>query len=378
MTAKKDICFIIPTLTQGGAERVIINLIKHLDRTQFCITLMVVNMRDEIYSKEIPKDVNVIDLKSKHVRTAIPSIIFNIWKFRPDIVMSTIGYLNIAIGMIKFLMPSNIEFFARETIVVSERLRRAKYPQIWKFWYRYYYPRFDKVICQSRDMFHDLESVVGCDENLVLINNPVDHKYIKELVGCENSYTQKFFDNKSNIYLVASGRLIDQKGFDILIKAIKIVSNSKVKLAILGHGPLENELRALIEKCGLKENVFLIGYQENPYSWISQADGFILSSHYEGFPNVVLEALACQTPVISTPAPGGAKEILEKIPGCFLSIRINPSSLAEAISLFIVSKKIKITEKAIDPYTVKKITKQYENVFLLNRDMNDIHFNNDI
>ena len=55
MTAKKDICFIIPTLTQGGAERVIINLIKHLDRTHFCITLMVVNMRDEIYSKEIQK-----------------------------------------------------------------------------------------------------------------------------------------------------------------------------------------------------------------------------------------------------------------------------------------------------------------------------------
>ena len=364
MTVKKDIFFIIPTLTQGGAERVIITLIKHLDRTRFCITLMVVNMQDEIYMKEVPEDVNVIDLKSKHVRTAMPNILLNIWKFRPDIVMSTIGYLNIAVGMIKFLMPSNIAFFARETIVVSERLRRTKNSRIWKFWYRYYYPRFDKIICQSRDMLHDLASIIGYDENLVLINNPVDYQYIRDLAGLVNSSSRQFFSDKSNIHLVAAGRLIDQKGFDILIEAIGIVSNSRVKVAILGHGPLENELKELIASRGLRKNVFLVGYQENPYSWISQADGYILSSHYEGFPNVVLEALACHTSVISTPAPGGAREILEQIQGCFLSEMITPSSLAQAISLFVGSQKIDITESAIEPYKVKRITQQYENVFL--------------
>ncbi len=361
---KKKIFFIIPTLTQGGAERVIITLINHLEISKFCITLMVVNMQDEVYMKYVPKHVQLLDLKSNHVRTALPKIIFNIWKFKPAIVMSTIGYLNLAIAMVRFLMPPNIKFFARETIVVSERLQRTKFSCVWRFWYRRYYPRFDKVICQSRDMFDDLAQIVGYDQNLVLINNPVDHENVQHLAKLEGHHENVFFEDKSNIFLVAAGRLISQKGFDLLIEAIGILANPKVKLAILGHGPLENDLEALIYSLGLKENVFLVGYQENPYVWISKADAYVLSSHYEGFPNVVLEALACLTQVISTPAPGGTREILEKINGCFLSKGVDASSLADAISLFIDSGKVNIMEDAIEPYKVKNITQKYADVFM--------------
>ena len=97
----KKIFFIIPTLTQGGAERVIVTLIKYLDRSKFNITIMVVDMNEEVYIKEIPSDVRIINLNSKRVRKAIPKIILNLWRHRPKIVMSTLGHLNIAIAIFK-------------------------------------------------------------------------------------------------------------------------------------------------------------------------------------------------------------------------------------------------------------------------------------
>ena len=98
--------------------------------------------------------------------------------------------------------------------------------------------------------------------------------------------------------------------------------------------------------------------------WISRADAFVLSSYYEGFPNVVLEALSCSTPVISTPAPGGTKEILESIEGCYLSHEISATSIMKAISDFTDSKRRRITDNAVEPYKSEKICKEYMRVFL--------------
>jgi len=359
----KKVFFIIPTLTQGGAERVIVTLLKFLDRTKFKATIMVVNMNEEVYSEEIPEEVDIIDLQCKRVRTAIPKIIFNLWRHKPDIVMSTLGHLNIAIAMTRIFMPFGIKFIARETIVVSEKLSRGKFQKLWKLLHRIFYPTFDKIICQSEDMMKDLSYILGSEKNLVLINNPVDCLRIQNLARLYDQSVEEYYNDNNYIYLVAAGRLIEQKGFEMLIEAIASIDYPKIRLAILGHGPLEIKLIKLIEHYKLQGQVNLLGYQKNPYIWISRADAFVLSSYYEGFPNVVLEALSCSTPVISTPAPGGTKEILESIDGCYLSNEISATSIMKAISDFTESKRRRITDNAVEPYKPEKICKEYMDVF---------------
>lgn len=360
----KKVFFIIPTLTQGGAERVVVTLLKFLDKSKFKATLMVVDMNEEVYREEIPKEVDIIDLKCKRVRTAIPKIIINLWRHKPSIVMSTIGHLNLAISMTRLFMPRGIRFIARETIVVSEKLRRGKYQLLWKFLHKIFYPSFDKIICQSEDMLKDMSEILGSKKNLTLINNPVDFQKIQNLSNLYDDSIEKYYADNSFTYLIAAGRLINQKGFEMLIEAVALNNNSKIKLAILGHGPLEKRLVSLINEYQLQEKIILLGYQKNPYAWISKADAFVLSSYYEGFPNVVLEALSCGTPVISTPAPGGTKEILETIEGCYLSKDISASSLEQAISNFMHSKYQRINEDIIEPYKPEKICNKYMHEFL--------------
>ena len=360
---KKNIMFIIPTLTQGGAERVVVTLLNNLSKDDFDLSILVVNMKDDIYSEELPPEINLINLKCGRVRYALPKIILSIWRNKPDIVFSTIGYLNLAMAILIPVMPRSVRFVARETIVVSEGLSRVRFPRLWKIWYRYLYPSFDKVICQSKDMLTDLVSITGNCQNLVLINNPIDYKRVRKIMIINEPSTADFFNDESKTTFVAAGRLTSQKGFELLIKAVALTQNPNIKLAILGDGPLKESLQTLIQSLNLDKNVILMGFQSNPYAWISRADAFILSSYYEGFPNVILEALACGTPVISTPAPGGCQEILGDIQGCYLADNITATSLSESITLFIESPKVIMKESVVAPYGVQKIVQQYQHIF---------------
>jgi glycosyltransferase involved in cell wall biosynthesis len=201
----------------------------------------------------------------------------------------------------------------------------------------------------------------------VIINNPVDIDRVLQL-GAMHIAAKGFGfasndTNEKIINIVSAGRLVEVKGFDLLIKAIAINANSAIHLTLLGDGPLKAELQSLATSLGLENQICFAGYQKNPFAFIARADAYVLSSRMEGFPNVVLEALACGTPVIATPALGGTREILEGVDGCILTNSISAEGLAEAFSTFNWGKRIH--RDVIAPYAINRIVNLYEQQLLV-------------
>ena len=356
--AKRSVLFLIPTLNGGGAERVIVTLLKSIDRSRFRLTLGVVDMRKAAFRNDLPADVECIELGATRVRYALSRIVALIWKRRPDVVFSTLGHLNLVLSIIRPLLPGGVRYIARETGVVSKTLQTYSYSGVWKILYRWFYRRFDMLVCQSHFMQADLVERFGFPaKRSVIINNPVDVEQISKMATAPLDYSGF---PAGGIRLVAAGRLSTEKGFDLLIEAMAVLGNPTLYLYILGEGSLLNELRQLAIARGVADNIEFVGFQSNPYAWLAQADAFVLSSRHEGFPNVVLEALACGTPVIATPALGGVREILDGVTGCVVAGEISAAALASAVSEWLDDPRSRIPALAVAPYRLKQIVRQYE------------------
>lgn len=307
---KKKVLFVLPSLRGGGAERVIVTLLNHFDRRKFELHLALVE-KEGAYLKNVPFDVPVYDLAAGRVRNAFKPLLKLIKQLKPDTIFSTQGHMNLALIFLKPFLPKEIKLIVREASIVSECLKQSKFPKLWKICYKFFYKKADLIVCQSKHMKSDLKKNFNVPElKMVHIYNPVDIKAIKERASIGSN---PFSNTHSSPNIVAIGRLAYEKGFDRLIdsvpKLLKMKPNAKIW--ILGEGQLEAQLRQQRDRLGLHKYIEFVGFQENPYTWLKYSDLFVLSSYYEGLSNVLLEAIACDCPVIALDHLGGTGEILE-------------------------------------------------------------------
>ena len=260
-----------------------------------------------------------------------------------------------------FIVPffKNTYFINRQINILSMQ----KFNFLKKILLKVAYKNFDKIITQSRDMTEDLlKNIDISKEKIVEINNPADIDRIEKL---SNENIEIEFDkNSKNILCV--GRLALQKGFDLIIQSMSFLTDKNIKLYILGDGEERENLLNLIEKFNLKERVFLLGRKSNPYVYMKNADLFILSSRYEGFPNVLIEASTCGLYSICNNCPGGVNEIiLEDINGNIVDFN-NKDLVAKIIekNLILNKDKKKIKDSIKKRYSLGKIVKKYEDLIL--------------
>lgn len=153
-----------------------------------------------------------------------------------------------------------------------------------------------------------------------------------------------------------------QKNYTTLIKAFALVKKEvDARLVILGDGEERKKLELLVNELGINDSVSMPGFVDNPYAYMSRADVFVLPSLWEGFPNVLVEAMACNTPVIATDCPGGSAEILDNGKWGVLVINNNIDNLSEAIKKsLVVSKSINPVERILD-FSLERVIGIYVN-----------------
>lgn len=180
----------------------------------------------------------------------------------------------------------------------------------------------------SHDIGDQLRRFGALTERCHVIHNPVDLEWVA--ARKDDPLPEGFPLERP--FLLSVGRLVPQKGFVDLISAFSLIASStQVDLVILGEGPLEGELRRTASEMGISERVHLAGYATNPFPAYKAARAFVLASHWEGFGNVIVEALACGAQVIATNCPGGPKDILDQGRfGILVPLR-DPEALAAAM-----------------------------------------------
>lgn len=322
---KLRVLFVLPSLAAGGAERVLINLMNGLDRARFEPVLLTLQEGGALRSS-VESDIPVRHLKGLPVQFSMAGL-YRIFKaIRPDIVISTMAHMNFAVLILRPFFPRT-KFIVREAITPSFFLHsHPRLAPLIRLCYRLLYPLAHRVVSPAQLILREFEKDLGMALKLpVWLPNPVDEDRLRGFGVAPGVWKGARF--------VAAGRLHHQKGFDRLITALKgFDPGHEWHLTILGSGGEQAKLQALIDENDLGAHITLSGHAECPWPYFAAADAFILPSRWEGLPNVVLESLACGTPVIAMKEAGGIAEIAELAPSS-VSVVDDMPSLIEAMRI---------------------------------------------
>lgn len=293
----------LPAFNSGGAERVLLSLAGGLPQDSFETRLFCLDC-----SNEIPYETRSIsmfhDLNCIRLRHAVLKIIgaMRIWKC--DVVVSSQAHLNIALLLLSSFFKG-ARCIVREANMPSACLASGHWPAWYKVVYRVALTRCAALIASSNMMALDFTSNLGVPANKIhVIYNPVDTSSIRE-----QAFPCKRLQGSGRRF-VAAGRLVRQKGFDALIPLMRSL-DQKDHLTIFGDGPEYDTLSRIIDQLHLNNQVTLAGFTPNLAPYLAGADSVILSSRWEGMPNIALEALTVGTPLIATRSSGAIEEVAQ-------------------------------------------------------------------
>ncbi len=351
--------FVLPNFRAGGAERVVLSFLSELDRDRFAPELIV--FQDEgVFADLRPADVPMHILGAKRMRSVIWPLVKLIRTRRPDLVFSSHSYVNLALLASRLVLPNTTKIVVREPSTPSKSLPDTNYGWLLNLGYHVFFRRADRVICLNEEAKQDLATRFRVNPSrLVLLPNPVAVSFLRDSVGepCRDGAGRR---------LVAAGRLTRAKGFDSLLRALKH-TDEDVFLTIYGDGPEEDSLQALCRSLGLQHRVRFAGFEKHLAAALAGADALVAPSRWEGFPNIVLEALACGTVVISSSSAGGVRELARELPENLLTLISSEQELAAAMNLVRETSGLELRPNLVplrfqDKYVVKQFGNCLEGV----------------
>jgi N-acetylgalactosamine-N,N'-diacetylbacillosaminyl-diphospho-undecaprenol 4-alpha-N-acetylgalactosaminyltransferase len=307
------IAILVYSLAGGGAERMVSYLLPYLQTKGIEVHLVLMNNN---ISYVIPKDIPIHYLEQSQGNEngffKLIKLPFLAYKYA-----KLLNKLAISHSFSLLTRPSYINilsrYFTRKNyrLVISERSHPSMQygynnaqSSINNWLIKRLYPKADTIICNSRGNAEDLTANYGiAKEKIKVAHNPIDTEKIHSVAKLSPGFPDNYFN------AITIGRMDQGKNHQLLIQTI--TDFPTVRLYILGSGSLEGYLKDLVTKLKLTDRVVFLGFDSNPFTYLKAADLFMFGSNHEGFPNVLLEALCCGLPILSTNCPSGPAEIME-------------------------------------------------------------------
>ncbi|MCK4391570.1 glycosyltransferase [Candidatus Bipolaricaulota bacterium] len=310
---KRDVCLFLGSLHIGGAEAVAVNLVRGFLKHGLDVDLLLAREAGA-FRTDVPQDARVIVFGARHAVGALPGLVHYLRHAKPDAILSSLSHCNLVAIWARALARVATRVVVSEHIVGSAHrtssLMSAK-RLIMNRLLRLFYPWADAIVAVSKGVANDVSHVTGIPRKRIrVIYNPFD---IARLTAkSKEPLEHPWFKADAPPVILAVGRLTRQKDFKTLIEAFKLVREKRAaRLVIVGVGEASAQLEDLIRRSGQASEIAMPGFVENPYAYMARATVFVLSSAWEGFGNVLVEALTCGCPVVSTDCPSGPAEILE-------------------------------------------------------------------
>jgi glycosyltransferase involved in cell wall biosynthesis len=307
--------FFIPDLTFGGAEQVTINIVNGLSARGYSIELLLSRRAGEL-DAELDADVPVRELRPAGatplgVVADIPALVRYLRQNTPAALFPHLSHVSVAcltakrlLGIDTTIVPTEHKTFRTQAeLTGKDRIVNRLTPLV--------YPTADQIIAVSEGVAESITTQTQVDrDDISVLYNPVDIERVRARATAPVS--NEWVDDDSKDVAVYVGRLEAEKDLDTWLRAFERVHdrNPKSRAILVGDGSSRPALEARLETLGLADVVSFPGYIENPYPYMKEADVFVLSSQFEGLPTVLIEALACECPVVATDCPGGTAEIL--------------------------------------------------------------------
>ena len=309
MIPRKSIAFFMHDLAGGGVERMRLALAREFITRGYSVHLVVVSATGPLL-KDVPAGVNIVDLASDRVSGV--TLKFRRWvcQVRPAIVVSSLDHNNIVALLAFTLCRSTSRLIICQHNTLSSELRLGWRYRLVPMLYWLLKGMADGVVAVSNGVAEDLTNIAGIARNrITVIPNPVINYEAVPITGADVPHPW-FKDTEVPVFVFA-GRLVAQKDPLMLIDAFtRRLAFGPARLVILGDGVLRSDTLIAVENAGIRTSVLFTGFVKQPLQWIIHAEALLLTSRYEGFGNVIVEALACGTPVVSMDCPHGPSEIL--------------------------------------------------------------------
>lgn len=306
----RSLAVYLPDLAGGGAERIHINLAPYFLAAGLRVTFLL-DRRTGILVDRVPQGVTVEVLGASRQIAAIPRLVKYLNARQIDFLVSNMEHANVVSVWARRLASTPTRIIVSQHNSFSDQVEYGN----WKFkllplLYRLSLPRADSTVCVSEGVAADLVTRCGFEATrLKVIYNGVVTSELRRLAAAPPDHP---WFGAGEPVLVAAGRLVEQKDYPTLLEAFaKLLKRKRARLIILGDGPMRKELKSLAGTLSIDDRVDMPGFVQNPLPFMSNAAAFVLSSRFEGFGNVLVEALACGTQVVSTDCPHGPAEILD-------------------------------------------------------------------